>query len=77
VVDAERQAFGLEAEYAQAQTSALEQYVDLFRALGGGWEDGPDVPPVRTPQPAVVAAFHHLFDHPAGDAGPSASQEKP
>ncbi len=77
VVDAERQAFGLEAQYAEAQTVALEQYVDLFRALGGGWEDGPEVPPVRAPQPAVVAAFHHLFDHSGGAATPTAAREHP
>lgn len=75
VVDAERQAFGLEAQYAEAQTAALAQYVALFRALGGGWEDGPEPPPVRTPQPAVVAAFHRLFDPPASPIGDKVKEQ--
>ncbi|MDE3009430.1 MAG: efflux transporter outer membrane subunit [Pseudomonadota bacterium] len=65
VVDAERQVFALQAQYAEAQTTALEQYADLFRALGGGWQDAAPPPPIRPPRAAVVAAFDHLFHSPA------------
>ncbi len=61
VADAQRQAYDLEAQYVQSQTAALDQFVALYRALGGGWEDAPPPPPIRPPEPAVLAAFHHLF----------------
>ena len=67
VADAQRQAFDLQAQFVQTQTGALDQFVALYRALGGGWEDAPPPPPIRPPEPAVVAAFHHLI-HPAGDS---------
>lgn len=61
VLDAERQEYALQAEYAAAQQSGGEQFVAVYRALGGGWQDYPAVPAIRAPQPAVVAAFRRLF----------------
>ncbi len=37
VLDAERQLFSSEIELAQSQLSRVVGYVDLYRALGGGW----------------------------------------
>ena len=37
VLDAERQLFSAEIELAQSQLSRVVGYVDLYRALGGGW----------------------------------------
>jgi NodT family efflux transporter outer membrane factor (OMF) lipoprotein len=61
VVDAQRQEYDIEEQYAQAQTTAAEQFVALYRSLGGGWENYQSLPPVRAPQPAVIAAFRRLL----------------
>jgi len=37
VLDAERQLFAAEIDLARAKLSQLEGYVELYRALGGGW----------------------------------------
>jgi len=57
VVDAERQLYALQEQYAEAQVAAGEQFVLLYRSLGGGWENYQAVPSIRRPQPAVLAAF--------------------
>jgi len=61
VVDAERQLYDLERQYIEAQVSAGEHFVSLYRNLGGGWQNFQHTPPVRTPQPAVLAALRHLI----------------
>jgi NodT family efflux transporter outer membrane factor (OMF) lipoprotein len=61
VLDAQRAEFELEKEYVIAQEAAAQQLVNLFKALGGGWEDHQSLPPIRQPQPAVVAAFRELL----------------
>ncbi len=61
VIDAQRQEYELEGQYVQAETAAAEQFVGLYRALGGGWEQYPGPPALRTPQPAVVAMFRRLL----------------
>jgi len=37
VLDAERQLFSSEIELAKSQLTRAVGYVDLYRALGGGW----------------------------------------
>lgn len=61
VVDAERQEYDIEEQYSDAQVAAAEQFIALYRALGGGWENYQSLPPVHVPQPAIIAAFHRLF----------------
>lgn len=61
VVDAERQQYALEDQYARTQVEALTQLITLYRALGGGWQRYQDIPPVARPLPAVVALFKDLF----------------
>jgi NodT family efflux transporter outer membrane factor (OMF) lipoprotein len=56
VLDAEREQFGLEVQYAISRRMAGTQLVALYKALGGGWEDYQTVPPVRSPEPAIAAA---------------------
>ena len=62
VLDAQRQEFDLESQYAAANQSAADALVALYRALGGGWEDYQALPPIQQPLPAVVAAFRRVFD---------------
>jgi NodT family efflux transporter outer membrane factor (OMF) lipoprotein len=65
VLDAERQQFDLEEEYVASQRTAAEQLIALYKALGGGWELHQAVPPIRQPQPAILAAARRLLDPPA------------
>jgi NodT family efflux transporter outer membrane factor (OMF) lipoprotein len=63
VVDAERQFYDLEEQYAQAQVAEGEQFVQLYRSLGGGWENYQAVPAIRQPQPAIIAAFRRTLSN--------------
>jgi NodT family efflux transporter outer membrane factor (OMF) lipoprotein len=62
VVDAERQFYDLEEQYSEAQVAEGEQFVQLYKSLGGGWENYQSVPPIRRPQPAIIAAFRRALD---------------
>jgi NodT family efflux transporter outer membrane factor (OMF) lipoprotein len=61
VVDAERQLYDLQEQYAEAQVAQGEQFVQLYKSLGGGWENYQSVPAIRRPQPAIVAAFRRVL----------------
>jgi NodT family efflux transporter outer membrane factor (OMF) lipoprotein len=61
VVDAERQFYDLQEQYAEAQVSQGEQFVDLYKSLGGGWQNYQSVPTIRVPKPAIVAAFRRVL----------------
>jgi NodT family efflux transporter outer membrane factor (OMF) lipoprotein len=57
VLDAQRQLFDLQDQYAIAQTNVVRQFVALYKALGGGWEgyEAPAPPPPG--RPALLAAI--------------------
>jgi outer membrane protein TolC len=57
VVDAEREEYSIEEQYVDAQTSLAEQFIAVYRDLGGGWQNYQDVPPIVRPLPAVLAIF--------------------
>jgi hypothetical protein len=38
-----------------------EQFVQLYKSLGGGWENYQNIPPIRRPQPAIIAAFRRAL----------------
>jgi len=61
VVDAERQFYELQEQYSEAQVSQGEQFVQLYKSLGGGWQNYQAVPKIRLPKPAVVAAFRSVL----------------
>ena len=61
VVDAERQFYDLQEQYATAQVNQGEQFVQLYKSFGGGWQDYQSVPPIRTPAPAIIAAFRRVI----------------
>jgi NodT family efflux transporter outer membrane factor (OMF) lipoprotein len=73
VVDAERQFYAIEQEDVSAQTSAGEQFVLLYRALGGGWQNYQSVPDIRQPQPAVIAAFRRLLTSDRASPSPTSA----
>jgi NodT family efflux transporter outer membrane factor (OMF) lipoprotein len=62
VVDAQRAAYDIQAEYIEAQTAAGDQFVALYRSLGGGWQHYQTLPAIRRPQPAIIAAFRRLVN---------------
>jgi NodT family efflux transporter outer membrane factor (OMF) lipoprotein len=64
VVDAEREFYDLQEQYASAQVAQGEQFVRLYRSLGGGWQNYQALPPIRLPQPAVIAAFRRAISIP-------------
>jgi NodT family efflux transporter outer membrane factor (OMF) lipoprotein len=61
VVDAEREEYDIEAQYTEAQVAVTEDFIALYRSLGGGWENYQALPPVRRPQPAIIAMFSRTF----------------
>jgi NodT family efflux transporter outer membrane factor (OMF) lipoprotein len=61
VVDAERQEYDIEEQYTAAQVSAAQEFVELYRSLGGGWENYQSLPPIHRPLPAVIAMFQRVL----------------
>ena len=61
VVDAEREFYDLQEQYAEAQVAQGEQFVALYKSLGGGWQNYQSVPAIRQPQPAIVALFRRVL----------------
>jgi outer membrane protein TolC len=61
VVDAERQFYDLQEQYTEAQVSQGEEFVQLYKNLGGGWQNYRSVPQIRLPNPAIIAAFRRLI----------------
>jgi NodT family efflux transporter outer membrane factor (OMF) lipoprotein len=61
VVDAERQFYELQERYAAAQVSQGEHFVQLYKSLGGGWQNYQAIPDIRRPQPAIIAAFRRVL----------------
>jgi NodT family efflux transporter outer membrane factor (OMF) lipoprotein len=57
VVDAERELYSIQEQYVDAQTLTAEQFVALYRYLGGGWQNYQTVPGIAKPLPAVIAIF--------------------
>ncbi len=61
VLDAERQEFDLEQRQVATRQAAADALVALYKALGGGWPPTQVIPPLRTPQPAAIAAAKHIL----------------
>jgi NodT family efflux transporter outer membrane factor (OMF) lipoprotein len=65
VLDAQREEYALEDQYAAAEQAAALELVALYKALGGGWEQHQSLPPIHRPQPAIEAAFRRLMSNEA------------
>jgi NodT family efflux transporter outer membrane factor (OMF) lipoprotein len=61
VVDAERQEYELEEQYAATQVAVAEEFIELYRSLGGGWENYQKLPPIHRPEPAIIAMFERTL----------------
>ena len=64
VVDAERAEYSIEGQYAATQAAVDDQFIQLYRDLGGGWQEFQRLPPIRRPLPAVVAIFRDTLARP-------------
>jgi NodT family efflux transporter outer membrane factor (OMF) lipoprotein len=73
VVDAEREFYTIEQQNVAAQVSSADEFVQLYRSLGGGWQNYQQVPAIRQPQPAVLAAFRRLVT--SGRPAPAAASD--
>jgi NodT family efflux transporter outer membrane factor (OMF) lipoprotein len=60
VLDAERQLYELQDQYAVAQETVVVQFIALYKGLGGGWENYQAIPTIRKPQPAIIATFQRV-----------------
>jgi NodT family efflux transporter outer membrane factor (OMF) lipoprotein len=60
VLDAEREQYAMEEVNIAAQEAVAFQFILLYKALGGGWERYDLLPPIRAPEPAIVATFRRL-----------------
>jgi outer membrane protein TolC len=61
VLDAERQLYELQDQYAVAQETVVLEFISLYKDLGGGWQDYQNIPTIRRPQAALVATFQRSF----------------
>jgi outer membrane protein TolC len=57
VVEAERALYTIEEQYVATQADVDAQFIELYRDLGGGWQEFQKLPPIHRPLPAVVAIF--------------------
>ena len=57
VVEAERAEYSIEEDYVATQGAVDDQFIGVYRDLGGGWQGFQDVPSIRRPLPAVLAIF--------------------
>ncbi|HLJ65467.1 MAG TPA: efflux transporter outer membrane subunit [Stellaceae bacterium] len=64
VLDAQRQEYELEDQYASSRQAVATAYVALYQALGGGWQNYQSLPPIHRPEPALLATFHRLGSAP-------------
>lgn len=62
VLDAQRQEYALEDQYAIAQEVVVLQYIAFYKALGGGWELYDTLPPLPTVEPALAATVRRVAD---------------
>jgi NodT family efflux transporter outer membrane factor (OMF) lipoprotein len=60
VLDAERQLYQLQDQYAVAEEDVVVQFIALHKGLGGGWENYQQLPPASNPQPAIVATVREV-----------------
>ncbi len=61
VVDAQRQEYDLQQQYAIARQAAADDFVAVYKALGSGWEKYQTLPPIKQSVPAIIAELQHIL----------------
>lgn len=64
VVDAENALYSIEEQYIETQAGVDDQFVALYRDLGGGWQGFQKIPPISRPLPAILAIFKDTLARP-------------
>lgn len=67
VLDAERQLYDLQAQYAAVQETVILQFIAVYKSLGGGWEGFAPPPPPPSVRPAILAAAEYAA-HPSKES---------
>ncbi len=72
VVDAQREEYAIEEQYVETQASVDDQYIELYRDLGGGWQGYQKIPAIPRPLPVLLAIFKDTLarTNPLKDPGP-------
>jgi NodT family efflux transporter outer membrane factor (OMF) lipoprotein len=71
VVDAERQLYLLQDQFALSENTAVADFVDICQSLGGGWQGFAPPPPLRQPLPAIFATAADIAGRNNGALGPA------
>lgn len=74
VVDAEREEYSIQEQYVATQTTVDDQYIELYRNLGGGWQAYQSLPPIPRPLPAVMAIFRDTLARTNPLSGPERTE---
>jgi NodT family efflux transporter outer membrane factor (OMF) lipoprotein len=74
VVDAERELYNLQDQFAVSENTAVADFVDICQSLGGGWQGFAPPPPLRQPLPAILATANDIAGKNVGALGPSSSK---
>lgn len=74
VLDAQNQLYALEDQYAVAQEAVIQDFVLLYKALGGGWEGYEAPPPPHAPLPAIFAAGARTIGHKGATGRPDSPE---
>ncbi len=61
VMDAERAQYDIQQQYTNAQVALAQQFIELYRSLGGGWENYQQLPAIHRPEPAIIAGFQRVL----------------
>ena len=69
VVDAQRQYYTLQDQYAQAQEATVLQFIAIYKGLGGGWEGFAPAAPPPAPAPGDYCRRPALL-HPPDPSAP-------
>lgn len=64
VVDAEREEYSIEEQYISNASGADDQFIELYRDLGGGWQGYQKIPSISRPLPAIMAVFKDTLARP-------------
>ncbi|HWE02257.1 MAG TPA: efflux transporter outer membrane subunit [Tepidisphaeraceae bacterium] len=77
VLDAQRQLFDLEDQYAVSQQNLIYQFVALYKSLGGGWQGYEKTPAAPRPLPAILAVGTETIGNQNAKPAPDKNENAP
>lgn len=73
VVDAERELYILQDQFAVSENASIADFVDICQSLGGGWQGFAPPPPLHQPLPAIFATVADIAGKNVGALNPPPS----